>query len=1357
MTMKKNLWKAVSASCISFFMIGTFIPYAVKAEDPVSENTTSDQYVEGEAIVLYKKNNYKFLMASPNDNTLNSSNQFVISDEMDFNVSDTNDTNTMFKSSIPATTEKVALVKSSTLSTEQLIDKLKTMNDIEEVVPNYYRQLMAVDTTPDDVLYTNGLQWGMGATAQGGVDYTAALEKDALSQNIKDNIVAVVDTGVDYTNPDLTNVMWINPGNIGLEGKHGYDFGMMDDDPMPGNAIANSEMSHGTHCAGLIAAQTNNGIGIAGAAQHTKIMAFKLTKDNSAILSDLAIYRSYEYIIKAKKAEQNIVAINDSWGAGPYSSILDYVVNQAGKAGMISMMAAGNTGDDVDANIISHNTTELKSPYAIVVGASDHDGKLASFSTYNATKVDLAAPGAAMLSTVVVSNDTYQANYPYNPMISSLTGAEQAQTIRLSTLLNANNTIQEGIPTTEADIGFKVFHITKDAEGNSIYSEIQNQGLFSFGKYTDSTTQKSYLRLSKNQSILSSETDKNIKNYIVVLAWTADNPLSGKSYNDQVQYEYGISALPYTGNQSLQAAVFINRGTNAANAATNVLNNALSGLGACILSISSHEQSNEYILKANDYISVQNRLGYAVSFLFQADADRNINQYIDMDSVGISKTSNVASYGFMSGTSMATPFLAGCLAELASIYPDETPLQLRGRLVGSTVPLTVSNDTKGNEKQVATNGRFTFDKALDDNGSGLNTTINANTWGITNVENRITVHGYALSDATLSVDGKAVAKTTYNPVDDTLTFTADASLFDGKQHRFDVHDASSGMNYQASYEVPEQAGVPTQLNKVGALPVVNDSEATGVLISAADRIFFADTLGNYLYSCTDPAKASDSSAWKKLSAPSNVIEDDLKSTKSLSYTYLNGKLYAFYYDNSSNYKVRYAVYDILTNTWSSSTTIVSLDTSRVENGVTWTITTQIAAVSSEGKIGLLVQGTETAVVNGAAVQHIDNLKLYIKQSDTDVFEKIEIPCDKLMPSAATGSNCSALGYYVKDGIQYVLVMEADTTRIDVLSYDGSSWKLADRLKNQPELTGFTIYDVLGLTNVNAKNGSLLIGSNFAGMTGDTYFTDYVNNQMENLGTIVGTTTVITSASMFNGQMYLSGCSNKNGEIYTLPNALQKKLGSTSVSLSASCNTTGGTAEVEDWRNQPSQDLSICSGDTAVWAAKAEDGYQFVQWEDENGKTVSTEPVYKQMSVIKDVSLKAVFKAVPLYKIIAGANSTFIKDESGNLIITGNGPFNHFKDVKVDNVVLDPVNYSAVSGSTVITLKRSYVDTLSAGTHTIKIEWTDGSAETQFYVETKKQEENPDTGDHTNLQLWIFLMIISGGAASVSFALKHRYN
>ena len=149
-------------------------------------------------------------------------------------------------------------------------------------------------------------------------------------------------------------------------------------------------------------------------------------------------------------------------------------------------------------------------------------------------------------------------------------------------------------------------------------------------------------------------------------------------------------------------------------------------------------------------------------------------------------------------------------------------------------------------------------------------------------------------------------------------------------------------------------------------------------------------------------------------------------------------------------------------------------------------------------------------------------------------------------------------------------------------------------------------------------------------------------------------------------------------------------------------------------------------------------------------------------------------------IVEGANGTWTQNSDGTLVFRANGDFSKFTGVKVDGTLIDAKNYTAVSGSTVITLKADYLKTLSAGTHKITVVYTDGECSANFEVKKAASEQtkptegdksdtttpsgskdttSPQTGDNSNLALWFALMLASilGVGATLLYGRKRKFN
>ena len=298
------------------------------------------------------------------------------------------------------------------ISVKEAIAELENSPYVAYAEPNYIISLSLPETDPagpDEAGDFSALafpndpkfadQWGLSNTGQtGGVSGAdiKALKGWEITKGSDTIVVAVLDTGVDYTHPDLAGNIWINPGEIPNNGidddgngyvddVYGYDFINNDNDPMDDNG-------HGTHCAGIIGALGNNGIGVAGVNWKVKIMPLKFlradgTGDTAASLNAIAY---------ARRMGADIISC--SWGGKAKSQALRDAI---ASTNALFPCAAGNEGSDNDKT--PHYPSGFDLPQIISVAASDAKDGIPAFSNYGATKVDVAAPGDWIMSTYPTS------------------------------------------------------------------------------------------------------------------------------------------------------------------------------------------------------------------------------------------------------------------------------------------------------------------------------------------------------------------------------------------------------------------------------------------------------------------------------------------------------------------------------------------------------------------------------------------------------------------------------------------------------------------------------------------------------------------------------------------------------------------------------------------------------------------------------------------------------------------------------------------------------------------------------------------------------------------------------------------
>lgn len=128
-----------------------------------------------------------------------------------------------------------------------------------------------------------------------------------------------------------------------------------------------------------------------------------------------------------------------------------------------------------------------------------------------------------------------------------------------------------------------------------------------------------------------------------------------------------------------------------------------------------------------------------------------------------------------------------------------------------------------------------------------------------------------------------------------------------------------------------------------------------------------------------------------------------------------------------------------------------------------------------------------------------------------------------------------------------------------------------------------------------------------------------------------------------------------------------------------------------------------------------------------------------------------------YDILDGAGSSWTQNTDGSLAIRGSGEISKFREVKVDGVTVDPINYTVTEGSTIITFKPEYLKSLSAGNHSFELIWTDGTAATNFTVaeNTDQSAKSPKTGEDFSMALCTVLLMVSCAGLAGIFAKRKR--
>ena len=237
-----------------------------------------------------------------------------------------------------------------------------------------------------------------------------------VDEGKNDAVVCVMDTGIDYTHPDLDGVMIDDMTQYNSEGgKYGYNAIAALDDTYPTKVDDPlDDAGHGTHCAGIIAAETND-FGTSGVASGSiKLCAVKIL-DDSGSGSASAILMGFNYLIKAVKGGLKLVAVNMSFGGTMFDQLETLAVNELGKLGVVCCIASGNDNYDTDESPAS-GAADSVSPYAVIVDAANPTYMKTDYSCYGQTTTDVFAPGDAILSTVPYCAGSYIAYLDKNPV-----------------------------------------------------------------------------------------------------------------------------------------------------------------------------------------------------------------------------------------------------------------------------------------------------------------------------------------------------------------------------------------------------------------------------------------------------------------------------------------------------------------------------------------------------------------------------------------------------------------------------------------------------------------------------------------------------------------------------------------------------------------------------------------------------------------------------------------------------------------------------------------------------------------------------------------------------------------------------
>lgn len=311
---------------------------------------------------------------------------------------------------------------------------------LKSVEPN---RLYKTAQTPNDTEYGN--QYALNNTGQfiqglgvgtAGADSRVDEAWD-VTIGTRDNVIAIIDTGIDIDHPDLVQNLWRNPGetaNNGIDDDgngfvddiFGWDFG--DNDANPDDDV----VGHGTAVAGVVGAVGNNGQGVTGVNWNVSMMGLKIA-DRFGNLATAAIVAAHDYATMMIGRGTNIVASNNSYGLfAPafYEDVLEdqltaerEAIERFIAAGATFVAAAGNDSADADDPDVINYPAGFDIPGVISVASTDNNDVLSGFSNWGAESITLAAPGSAIYTTQVGGGYQYINGTSFSsPMVAGAVG-----------------------------------------------------------------------------------------------------------------------------------------------------------------------------------------------------------------------------------------------------------------------------------------------------------------------------------------------------------------------------------------------------------------------------------------------------------------------------------------------------------------------------------------------------------------------------------------------------------------------------------------------------------------------------------------------------------------------------------------------------------------------------------------------------------------------------------------------------------------------------------------------------------------------------------------------------------------------
>lgn len=746
---------------------------------------------------------------------------------------------------------ELVLVTSSSMSTNALINKLEKRDDVLFAEPNYIKTISSTNTEAD----YKELQWGLennGNVANGVPGYDVG--KSSNLSGSDEVVIAVVDSGIDYEHKNLSDRMVDLSEYPGLMedtdcGIYGYN--ALDDGDLPSEIMDYN--GHGTHCAGIIGANGENG-GTHGVMDDVSLLGVRVL-GQSGSGSTAEILRGLNWLESAKSDYGvNIRAFNYSLGGSSLTLAEKLAIEQLDESGITAIIASGNNGSNLDYSGQSGVFDSVDS--SIVVNAMNPDGSPASFSNYG-TVTDIFAPGSSIFSTV----SEYDARF--NPFTSMKNGT--AIVYEGFEAAGADDTAD---PSTQQGL---TFHYYDESAANYC------------GELVPTTDEHSFLGSSSlNITAQPGET-------VVIVSEPIDI-----SYIDDFTDIYGNLTV-YGDNENTGSAVIMDYKADGEYSAQD-------GFTDCFY---KDVYPTEGVWTEGNYCFIHplgNIEGLDTeNFQIKLTVEMDTCSQICIDSVGVG--TGLENYALYSGTSMATPMVTGAYGVLCAQFPDESNDKLSARIIGGAV----------RDNQLATlcetGGMLNIEKSATNPDPVIQSyTVSADT---------ITLYGWFLGEAQGSVDmGTTPLEVESWQADNGNNIgSVRVKLPEGASGRQIIRIARDGDSQAYGLKYIDAGESDTNFNELSTPndEIYNNSNSV-MMAEAAGDIFLIQY--GYEVSLNGEAQCLyrydiDTDTWENL-GKINVMD---KGTYIENFVGFNGALYATFDDHMTG-EVRLISYDIANKSWS---------------------------------------------------------------------------------------------------------------------------------------------------------------------------------------------------------------------------------------------------------------------------------------------------------------------------------------------------------------------------------------------------------------------------------------------------------